>query len=141
MKKLILILAIVIYSVSMFALIGTHISSERLPDLEEAWWDSTEMVLPWQNAGCLDSLQADGGFEVTMYVNVTQDLPGVNELSYEILDIISSYTTENILFYFPSGLYEFEETILIEGKNNVVFKGAGSDETTLKFAKRRKSFC
>ncbi|MCK4312506.1 MAG: right-handed parallel beta-helix repeat-containing protein, partial [Candidatus Cloacimonetes bacterium] len=133
MKKHILVLAIVTYTVSIFAQIGTHITSDRLPDLEEAWWNSTEMVLPWQNAGCLKQLQAEGGFEVTMYIDVIQDLPGVN-LSQEITDKMDDNPTESILFYFQPGEYNFTETIEIN-RDNVVFKGAGADETTLKYMK------
>ena len=62
--KLIFILFTII-PVSSFAQIGTHIDSSRLPPLQDAWWDSItsiEQVYPWQNAGCLDSLQAEGGF-------------------------------------------------------------------------------
>jgi hypothetical protein len=60
MKKNVLILiAVITYSVNLFAQIGTHIPSTRLPAYEQSWWDSTEMVLPWQNAGCLKQIEAN----------------------------------------------------------------------------------
>ena len=58
-KNILVLLVVIIFMASLFAQIGTHIPSGRLPDFEEAWWDSTEMVLPWQNAGCLKQLQED----------------------------------------------------------------------------------
>ena len=53
MKKNLIILAILAFTLSIFAQIGTHIPSIKLPNLVQAW-NSTEMVLPWQNAGCLE---------------------------------------------------------------------------------------
>ncbi len=138
--NILVLLVVIIYTASLFAQIGTHIPSDRLPDLEEAWWNPTEMVLPWQNAGCLKQLQADGGLEIDKFIDVTQDLEDPiiqgNTLTQKILYIIdpdnSDFNQSNILFYFPPGVYEFDETIEIN-RNNVVFKGAGAEETTLLF--------
>ena len=135
MKKFIFLIAFCAISISAFAQIGTHISSTRLPPLETAWWSfpPNEQVLPWQNAGCLNKLKAEGGLEVTLHIDVTQDLPGIDGLSQEIMDKINDNTIENILFYFPPGLYEFEETIDLTNRSNIIFKGAGAENTTLHF--------
>ena len=82
------------------------------------------MVLPWQNAGCLDSLRTFGGLEITMFINVTKDLPCV-DLSQEIMDMMDDNSTESLLFYFPPGEYEFDETIVVD-RDNVVFKVSGT---------------
>ena len=58
-KNILVLLVVIIFTASLFAQIGTHIPSDRLPDFEEAWWDSTEMVLPWQNEGCLKQIEAN----------------------------------------------------------------------------------
>lgn len=137
--NILVLLVVIIYTASLFAQIGTHIPSDRLPDLEEAWWNPTEMVLPWQNAGCLKQLQADGGLEIDKFIDVTQDLEDPiiqgNTLTQKILYIIdpdnSDFNQSNILFYFPPGVYEFDETIVIN-RDNVVFKGAGMGETIKK---------
>lgn len=139
--------------INIFAQIGTHISSTRLPELENSWWEPVEQVLPWQNAGCLKQLQAQGGFEVEAYVDVTQimnnpDIDG-DTFTHKIINLVDDnptndpYSNQNLLIYFPPGEYDLDMTLLdiydnpitkIEIKrNNVVFKGAGAELTTLDF--------
>jgi hypothetical protein len=138
-KNILVLLVVIIYTASLFAQIGTNIPSTRLPAYEQSWLDSTEMVLPWQNAGCLDSLRTFGGLEMEVFINVTTDLDDVegDNLTQKLNRIVrdeleEDYLGKSLLFYFPPGEYEFDETIEIN-RDNVVFKGEGAEVTTLHF--------
>jgi len=129
MKKLILVLAIVTYTISIFAQIGTNIPQERLP------YDSLG-VLEWTKAGCLKDIISNGGMEIDICINVTTDLEDPvygDTITEKINNIVANSTTffsgKSLLFYFPPGEYNFTETIEIN-RNNVVLKGSGAGETT-----------
>ncbi len=134
MKKLkkISILCIFIFIISisiLYGQIGAMIPDDRLPDLEDG-------VLPWQKAGYISQLEDDEKIEITRIIDVTTNLdtiPG-NSLNSKIQYVIDSfdYEDDKIMFYFPSGVYEMYNTIEI-GRSNIIFKGAGSENTTLKF--------
>ncbi len=134
MKKHILILiAVIIFSVNLFAqsTIGTNIPDERLPLVS-----SNPRITEWQNAGCLKQIEENGGMEIDKFIDVTTDLddPVIegSTLTEKIIDLVENddvYNGQSLLFYFPPGEYNFTETIEIN-RDNVVFKGAGAEETT-----------
>jgi hypothetical protein len=73
MRKIVFTLIVTMMFAFTFAQIGTHIPENRLPQTEPAWWDANESVLPWQNAGCLKQIKADGGIYIDKFIDVTQD--------------------------------------------------------------------
>ncbi len=158
LRYIFILMIIFVISFNITAQIGTHIDEDYLPqELENAWWDTVQpytQVLPWQNAGCLKQLQAEGGFEVEAYVDVTQimnnpDIEGdsFTEKIINLVDEVNSnndpYENLNLMLYFPPGQYDLnmrltdDEGDPITGieikRNNVIFKGAGADVTTLHF--------
>ena len=74
MKKAMFMFIIIMICAIMNAQIGTHIPEERLPQTEPAWWNENESVLPWQNAGCLESIRANGGLVIDKFIDVQEDL-------------------------------------------------------------------
>jgi len=137
MKKNILILiAVIILSVNLFAqsTIGTNIPDDRLPLVS-----SNPRVTEWQNAGCLKQIEEQGGLTIDYFLDVTEDLENINgnTLAAKINEItnydnVPQFQNKSLLFYFPHGEYEFDETIVIN-RDNVVFKGVGADLTILHF--------
>jgi hypothetical protein len=73
MRKIVFTLIVTMIFAINYAQIGTHIPENRLPQTEPAWWDANESVLPWQNAGCLKQIKADGGIYIDKFIDVTQD--------------------------------------------------------------------
>ena len=126
MKKMIFtLIAIMIFAIN-YAQIGTHIPENRLPQTEPAWWDANESVLPWQNAGCLESIRANGGLVIDKFIDVQEDLDNPifgNTITEKINNIVANNTThfpgQSLLFYFSPGEYEFDETITIN-RNEIV---------------------
>jgi len=137
-KHIVILIAVIIFSLNLFAqsTIGTNIPDERLPLVS-----SNPRITEWQNAGCLKQIEENGGMEIDKLFTVPEDLEGIegNNIGQKIQNIINSTDTTfvnySLLFYFPPGEYNFTETIEIN-RDNVVFKGAGAEETTLKFVKQ-----
>jgi hypothetical protein len=133
MKKHIIIIALMAMFVCAFAQIGTHIPESRLP------FDNSGN-LEWTKAGCLAKIKNDGGMIIDKFLDVTEDLDGVygNNISEKIENIVCDatnyYPHESLLLYFPPGEYFINETITV-ARDSVVFRGAGADQTTLKFNK------
>ncbi len=122
--NVLVLLVVILLTASLFAQIGTHIPQESLP------YDNFG-VLEWTKAGCLKQLQEDGGLDITKFYNIEEF--DQNNLSAAISDTLytPANTNHSLLFYFPPGVYEFDETIVIN-RDNVVFKGAGMGETIKK---------
>jgi hypothetical protein len=110
------------------------IPDDRLPDLEDG-------VLPWQKAGYLSQLEEDEKIIVNKVYDVTTDLDtipgeGLNSKIQHVID--NKLVNDTIMFYFPPGEYVFTTTLgitqdSIKNGSNLIFKGAGSEHTTLKF--------
>jgi len=138
-KHILIIITVIIFSVNLFAqsTIGTKIPDDRLPLVS-----SNPRITEWQNAGCLKQIEEYGGIEIDICIDVTTDLDDVvgSNIAQKINRIVKyelepAYIDKSLLFYFPPGEYNFTETIEIN-RDNVVFKGAGAGETTLKFVKQ-----
>jgi len=136
MKKTILTLIAIMMLTLSYAQIGTHIPVERLPFDDED-------VLEWTKAGCLENIRDNGGLIIEKFIDVTNDLEEdyivgntLSEKIQFILDLDEDDTNYNqsLLFYFPPGEYEIDETITVN-RDSVVFRGAGADKTTLLFTK------
>ena len=91
----------------------------------------------WSNAGLLDNTPtlADHVFDVTNPDYDDDDNANYDgEIEAAIDDAVS--TTGTSIIYFPAGTYNIHSTISLHvdrNENNIVFQGAGSDKTTLKF--------
>jgi hypothetical protein len=123
-----MIILLVIAS-SIFAITDTdcYIPNDRLP-----WTDDTNTKLQWEYAGCLDSIRANGGLVIDKFLDVTTDLEDIegSDIDDKIQWVIDNddepLVGQSLLFYFPPGEYEIDETITIN-RNNVVFRGAGAE--------------
>jgi hypothetical protein len=137
MKKTVFMLIVIMMFALDFAQIGTHIPESRLPFDEQG-------VLEWTKAGCLEDIRNNGGMVIDKFIDVTQDLddPEIfgDSFTEKIISLVNSsvaddpYSNQALLIYFPPGEYEFDETIEIN-RDNVIFRGAGADKTTLLFTK------
>lgn len=140
-KIVILILIILVFTGITFSQIGTKIPSGKLPDKEGG-------LLPWQNSGCISKLGEDERIHVNKIINVETDLdtiPGNGVISKIQYIIDNKSINDTILLYFPSGEYNFGDTLKIfqnithpdpqkrKYGSNVILKGEGSENTTLKF--------
>ncbi len=108
-KIVILILIILVFTGITFSQIGTKIPSGKLPDKEGG-------LLPWQNSGCISKLGEDERIHVNKIINVETDLDtipgnGVNSKIQYIID--NKSINDTILLYFPSGEYNFGDTLKI----------------------------
>lgn len=93
--------------------------------------------LDWFKAGLLSSPPqvADRTFNVKNFGAIGD---GVNDDYSAIdaaIDIADNFSSGISIIYFPPGTYKIDSTIsLDETQSNIVFQGAGSEETTLNFS-------
>lgn len=97
----------------------------------------------WTNAGLLPNTptQADTVLDVTDYGAVPND--GQNDFNAIQQAISEARNTSGLsIIYFPPGTYDIHSRIeLTHLDNNIVFQGAGSNQTTLKFTVGHTTQC
>ncbi len=99
----------------------------------------------WSNAGLLNNTptMADHIFNVTDPVYDDNDDTNFDGEIDAALDDAKSVSGTSII-YFPAGTYNIDSTIFLhieDNGSNIIFQGAGSDKTTLKFTVGNNKNC